>query len=480
MGRSSRLMSAGPTVLLLLLWTSTSAPAFYGGKAAEAILTFAGVADVPVANVTLRTLNEAGRFRTEALSQIDGQIQHLMGTFQSESFFKDVRSKGVIGETYEVRFTSIEEGSTRGRKRLTYAFEGKAVFQKELFGSDRKANIPIKLPFAPDLIYKQSFDADRAVNPCTDDHYNSEGDFWYFWDPEQRGCGLRHDTERVYRTTGHLERVDKLQRPTYPEYDRLFGDNGNGEVFDVAVFLGYIEEPTESLRRPNRRDDAFAAMQLVDGYLQDDGFKITANMSGFRETKTGQRREGGGVLKRYEKRVPVPFERDSKVTVRVQVLLADTSLDADARPERPDFTFHRYLIPAFQNADVLLYDGHSGLGSNLNLKKLPRFRFKKEKYQVFYFNGCSTYPYYNGAFFEAHGGPRNLEVITSGLPTLSSTSAPNVLAFLKRFLDGRHVTYQTIMRELEDSNEDADTYLAAVNGDQDNRWSPGKASVDHR
>jgi hypothetical protein len=63
-------------------------------------------------------------------------------------------------------------------------------------------------------------------------------------------------------------------------------------------------------------------------------------------------------------------------------------------------------------------------------------------------------------------------VITTGLPTLSSTSAPNVLAVLKRFLDGRFVTYQTIMRELEDSNSAEGTYLSAVNGDEDNAWAP--------
>ena len=86
--------------------------AWYGGRAAEAALTFTAKADIPLANVKeLATLNRPGRFRSEAMAHIDEQIQHLMGTFQSESFFKEVGSKGTIGETNEVKFTSMEEGS---------------------------------------------------------------------------------------------------------------------------------------------------------------------------------------------------------------------------------------------------------------------------------------------------------------------------------------------------------------------------------
>jgi hypothetical protein len=122
----------------ILLFAAASAWGYYGGKAAEAMLTFTAVADVPLANVReVETLNKPGRFRSEALAQIDAQVQHLMGIFQSETFFRQVKSRGTIGETYDVTFTKIEDGSSERRKRLSYKFRGKTVFLKSIFGSDR-------------------------------------------------------------------------------------------------------------------------------------------------------------------------------------------------------------------------------------------------------------------------------------------------------------------------------------------------------
>lgn len=462
-------VSAAPVVLWMA--ASVSALAYYGGRAAEAILTFAADADIRLANVRdVETLNRPGRFRSEAMEQIDTQVQHLMGIFQSETFLREVKSKGTIGETYEIRFTRIADGSAEDRKRVTYEFKGKSVFDKHIFGSDRKATIPIKLPLAADLIYEQAKDGDKT--PCTDEHYNSEDDFWYFWDPDQKGCRLKGDSEKVVRTNGRLQRLDKLARPTYPEYDRLLGDNGNGRDLNVAIFFGYIDEDKVN-RKPNKRDDAFQSMQLLEKQLVKRGFRMVEENVGFRETQTGMEKDGANILRRYEKELKARFGNEP-VRARIQILLSDTSIDADQRRSKPDFTFHHYLIPAFKDADVLLYDGHSGLGANLSLKYLDKFKFDKDKYQVFFFNGCSTYPYYNGSYFEAKGGTKNLEVVTTGLPTLSDTSTPNVLAILRPLLDAKYLTYQTIMRGLEKSNKKAGTYLTAVNGDEDNEWTPAK------
>ena len=66
------------------------------------------------------------------------------------------------------------------------------------------------------------------------------------------------------------------------------------------------------------------------------------------------------------------------------------------------------------------------------------------------------------------GRTKNLEIITSGLPTLTSTSTGNMLSFLTPFIEGRTHSYQTILRSLERSNDDEGTYLMGVNGDEDN------------
>ena len=70
------------------------------------------------------------------------------------------------------------------------------------------------------------------------------------------------------------------------------------------------------------------------------------------------------------------------------------------------------------------------------------------------------------------GGSKNLELITTGLPTLTSTSLENMLAFINPFVEGKVQSYQTILNGLEKSNGGEGTYLMGVNGDQDNKFRP--------
>jgi hypothetical protein len=112
------------------------------------------------------------------------------------------------------------------------------------------------------------------------------------------------------------------------------------------------------------------------------------------------------------------------------------------------------------------------LGSYLNLDWLPAFTFKPKKYQIIYFNGCSSYPYYNGTYFAAKGGTKYMDLITSGLPTLTNTSSPNMMSFATPFLTGSLQSYQRLLNQIEISNGDNGTYLVGVNGDEDNKFKP--------
>jgi hypothetical protein len=320
--------------------------------------------------------------------------------------------------------------------------------------------IPIKLPLSPDSVYDLGIV--RGKNRCTDEHYDSEDDFWYFWDPDQDGCPLKDDETDVLRVKGTLTRLPNTVR-TYPEYDLLYGDNGNKTALDIAVFFGYIEE-IATFKNPNARDDGRKAFKYFEAELQELGFEAVEKLDAFREYANGRRVKGINFLHNYEKTIR---RRGQDLVIRVQLMLADTAI------ESRDDTFHRYLLPALRDADILVYDGHSGLGGNLDLAQLPKFRFNRKKYQVFFFNGCSSYPYFNGTFMHAKGGSENLDIVTSGLPTFTASAGPNVIAFVRNFLDGKTKSYQKILSELEFSNgEDDGTYLTGVNGDEDNRWTP--------
>jgi hypothetical protein len=444
--------------LSALLVPGPEAFAYYGRHSTEALLTFSGEADLPLAGVgTAAELNRAGIRRDRALAALDGQIQHLMGTFQSETFREQFGWPGVLGESYDIRFTAAEPGIEPGRRRLSYVFKGKVVFQKEAFSGHASRKLSLWLPLAPDRFYAMGMT--HGHNACTDHHYNSEGDFWYFWDPELAGCPLRGNREDVLYLPASLERLPSTQ-VTYPEYDRLYGDNGNGDELEIAVFLGYINDldGAGDLQDPARGDYGAKALKFVENSLRERGFRLKGGRDAFREHADGKVYPGINFFRLYENEV-------GGVKTRVRLLLSDTNVASK------DATFHRHVKRALEQSDIVVYDGHSGLGANLDLRSIGGPVLDPKKYQIFYFNGCSSYPYFNGEYLKAKGGSRNLEIVLSGLPTYVDSAGPNVTAFLAPFLEGKTLSYQAMLRLIEASNgEENGTYLTGVIGDEDNRW----------
>lgn len=430
---------------------SPSSKAYYGRSATEAILTFEASIEVdrrtPPNDVDLA---------------IQEQISHLMGTFQSVSFLNAFKNPGVLGEDYTTKILGKEPSSETGRIRYRYKFKGKTVFQKNAFRSGVTVRkVPIKLPASPDRIYALGMVGNE--NRCTDEHYNSEGDFWYFWDPDMPGCPLKGNSTDVLRIEGKLEKLENTVL-SYPEYDRLYSDNGNASTFEISVFLGYIDEEMRR-GRPNRRDDAFYAMKEFETFLDRNAFSLSEKVDAFKLTNSGNTGKGANFYRLYEKDQKA---LGKNIKIRVKVLLSDTGISSK------DPTFHAYLVPALEKSDIVVYDGHSGLGGNLHLEYLPPVIFSKSKYQVFFFNGCSSYPYFNGMFMKAKGRAGSLDIITAGLPTLSSTSSPNLEAFLEGFVSGKTLSYQKILSALDRSNGDEGTYLFGVSGDEDNRFKPSR------
>ena len=59
---------------------------------------------------------------------------------------------------------------------------------------------------------------------------------------------------------------------------------------------------------------------------------------------------------------------------------------------------------------------------------------KKKDYQIIYFNGCSTYGYYNRQYFKKKKGSKHLEIISSGLQTAYGDTPKNNMALIYQFI----------------------------------------------
>ncbi len=432
-------------LIFLLHATLGSSSEYYGTKSNQAILAYEAyiVTNSKFGNIESLKKNKGALKKVRA--KIDSQIEYLIGHFRAESFLDTMGYHGVIRGDYDIEILKIETIKKR-RRKIHYKFRGISNFHSDYFKDSDSIDIPVKLPKNPSTIYFKSKKGMR--NRCTDETYDSEEDFFYFWDPEKEKCPLKDNNRHVIRTTGTLSKLENTKM-TYPEYDQLYSK----DELEISILVGHMDPVTS---RSSLKEDigSWTFNGILKG-LENSGFKRRKNEKKIR-----------GFNRKVVLTKVISTEFNPKQLVVVTITQNNSSIDAE------DTTFHENLKYAYEQSDIVVYDGHSGLGANLDLELFPEITLPN-KYQIFFINGCSSYPYYNKSYFDAkESGSKSLEVITSGRSTYSSTSVDNAMAVLEPFINGELTSYQELMNSLEDSNgRDVRSYLMGVNGDEDNTFN---------
>ena len=107
-----------------------------------------------------------------------------------------------------------------------------------------------------------------------------------------------------------------------------------------------------------------------------------------------------------------------KINFRGKLVNLKSTYSSPTRILTLKMTHFATFMKSPKTADIIEYEGHSGLGANLSLKKLEIKRLSKKKYQLYFFNACSTYKYFNNEYLKAKGGSKNLDIILSGFPLM--------------------------------------------------------------
>lgn len=451
------------------LLIGTSAQAYYGRHSTEAILRFEAILDAPwKGDLDLAQWNQDGEVRKKAVALVQKQVIHLIGTFQSARFKKKWGGPASIGpwfesDTFTVTFLDVAPSTEKKRVRAKYRFEAKIVVQKDPLRRNKHAKMEIWFPYAPDLIY--DLGVKWNVNRCTDLHDNVEDSFYYYWNPYQKGCSLLKDhPESVQFITADVERIENT-RLTYPEYSALYKDEEENPTVNIAMFWGYISENIRS-RRPYYQDESYQALKDVSSRLADLGYEEIEYLPKFHIDDKGQvnTSDGINVLRKMKKLI----RRNGRdVTVNLTMLVADSQLKSKDR------TFHHFVKPALNEADIFIYDGHSGDGDTLSPEKLGLKPPAAKKHQLFFINACDVYMNYTEKFKRARGGLGLLNMVISGTPTDAHASMLNDWTFLESFASLKTLSYQAILDRVEKSNpSDSGTFLVGVLGDEGNTWSP--------
>lgn len=350
----------------------------------------------------------------------------------------DYSSVGGIGSPRDEKTIRILKFETTedDRTYVQYKVSGKLLLHKKAAKKALTAGyINLPLPADMDTIYDKK---------CTDPHYTEFGDYWYFWDPmTDRGC--QYLSRQPYSNTVKLVITEGqvVKDTVTARLDLLRGDNGNGSKLSIYVVNGFAESSKDP------KDDGRLNFKQLTDYVEQQGFEVTI------ERKTQSR-----PLYIYTKTITLPNGKD--VEVEIRHLLVETGIESRST------TFAKFFKEAVENADVIIYGGHSGLGGNLDIPSLESkagtFKFNSKKRQIFYFDSCASYAYYLTQF-SGEKTKSKIDILTNGLSSYFETSQAVLEGLLENILSEtkEDVSWMQIMKDME-KPLDGGSFLLNVGG----------------
>ncbi len=374
-------------------------------------------------------------------------LKFLFGVFQWHEEFAS--TPGIPHKNPAIKILKAETVDIQGvqKQKVTYQFDDDVVFDKSLSEklNDKNA-IEFWMPKDRRAIYDMAKVDGRAK--CTHEKYYTEDDFWYFWNPKKTGCPSTF-VDGLNRVKGTMEAIPNTLNK-YPLYGQLGTENKR---------LIYVAHGID--KNYNDEDAGIKAWLKTIEELKNMGFVESM---------------------RYEN---ADIQRHWVYTSEANGYALELHLGL-YKVTSPQFK--KFAREGLTQADIFIYNGHSGLGGHLPPSKFAPLKLP-DKYQVFFFNGCSTFAYYNDNYFakkkEATGRPgsEKLEIVTSGLEAWFPVQ-PYVTASLifDLVIDSEHPKWEGIIANLYfktgnarygDKNQwsmSAKKFSAQyqVNGDEDN------------
>ncbi|AZZ36550.1 hypothetical protein CIK05_07025 [Bdellovibrio sp. qaytius] len=366
---------------------------------------------------------------TDSIDAARFQAQHMFGIFTSPTVVKgmginpdEIHGIGGPKSQSEVLILSEEvfEKNKKQMVRIQYKNSGQMILQNKAAAKVlAKGYFNVPLPTNPFKVYRKK---------CTDSHYNTFGDNWYFYDPYREGCESLSQAPLAQNVVIQVKKAKTRNIQRSAELPLLRGDNGNGDLFSIYLIHGFSADPKDE------QDDGRLNYKTAHNYLIENGF-----------TAERLKKSSPYPLNLYKK--TVTLSTGETIHIEVKSLLVETSIESKSK------VFAEFFKQAVAKADVIIYEGHSGLGGNLNIPELEskagKFEFPLKK-QIFYFDSCSSYSYYLD-HFNAYKTKTNIDVVTNGLSSYFHTS-PLVLKEFMNYLigsDNRNFQWMTILKKME-------------------------------
>jgi hypothetical protein len=233
----------------------------------------------------------------------------------------------------------------------------------------------------------------------------------------------------------------------YPEYHRVWED---GALNVVAIFGKYEKGATS---------DGDAGISAYNSFIAT----VKRELPGA-ETKPANVADNPGAA---VKEVDFRLTRSDGTIVTIVAMLTDELASEGT-------AFNARYAELSTGADLILYNGHAGLGANV-AALATKGAFFPGKYQIFYFNGCDTFSYVDDTLPRTRAklnpddptGTKFMDTVTNAMPAYFVDMSGGAMAFIRAMLN--HTTPQTYAQILSQID---DIQIAVLTGEEDNVfWS---------
>ena len=277
------------------------------------------------------------------------------------------------------------------------------------------------------------------------------GNYWYHYRPHGGACAL--DASDVTTSTATVTPNRGNTTGRYPEYHEVWKD---GALKVVAVFGKYAKLATD-------QNDA----GIADYNAFVDAARAALGNLGTVTTMPASFPASPGV---------------SAPDVTMETTLADgrsvfiTAILVDEVASAPA-TFDKRYAEITPGADVILYNGHAGLGANVRALA-TKGQFFPGQYQIFWMNGCDTFAYQDDTLTKTRAllnaddaaGTKYMDFITNGMPAYFNAMADDSMALLDALIaKDSPATYEQIFAKVDPAQ------VVVVTGEEDNVFAPGRA-----
>ena len=372
--------------------------------------------------------------------KIEDQMLYTIGHLNGEKS---------VGRLDQIALTDVATQDVDGGCLVTYSARLPVAWGKK---SSVPATYELMLPRFVSYGGQQAF-TEKYNHTCVDPgaHDVTSGSMWYYYRPNRSGCTLADEDIVAALATVSPSPIQTTGK--FPEYHKVWED---GALKVVAVFGKYEDGATSG-------DAGISAyskfVKAVDTLART--WPGATNIVSTPETLPST----AGV---ETPDVSFTAELPGGRVLEVTALLVDDIKTAGS-------TFNARYETLTPDADLIVYNGHAGLGANVKAIA-TKGQWVTGQYAIVFVNGCDTFAYIDSALADAHSeindddphGTKYVDIVTNAMPSFFSSMSNATMSIMKGLLDYEQPrTYEQIFTNIDSAE------VVLVSGEQDNVYVPG-------